>query len=145
MEIEDDSNVERDDDDVDSWETEESSISVLANATSSTSEGPLSFRSISVKSDDGGGSFWSLSRIEGFGCDTRRQLAATLDEFWEQLYDFHGQAIQVAKGKKIEVFWGWEYIHNSPLPCIKWMHVEKTIQGQYQLQLMIVMILYLKT
>ena len=57
MEIEDDSNVERDDDDVDSWETEESSISVLANATSSTSEGPLSFRSISVKSDDGGGSF----------------------------------------------------------------------------------------
>jgi ethylene-insensitive protein 2 len=57
VEIEDDSNVESNDDDVDSWKTEESSISILANAPSSTSEGPLSFRSINVKSDDGGGSF----------------------------------------------------------------------------------------
>lgn len=106
VEIEDDSNVERDDDDVDSWETEESSRAVLANAPSSTSEGPPSFRSISGKSDDGGCSFGSLSRIEGLGRAARRQLAATLDEFWGQLYDFHGQATQAAKAKKIDVLLG---------------------------------------
>jgi ethylene-insensitive protein 2 len=58
--VEIDSNVERDDDDVDSWETEESSRAVLANASSSTSEGPISLRSISGKSDDGGGSCYSF-------------------------------------------------------------------------------------
>jgi len=60
VEIEDDSNVERDEDDVDSWETEESSKAVLANAPSSTLEGPISFRSISGKNDDSGGSCYSL-------------------------------------------------------------------------------------
>ncbi|KAK2364125.1 metal transporter Nramp6 [Trifolium repens] len=106
VEIDDYSNAERDDDDVDSWETEESSKVVLANPPSSTSEGPPSFRSISGKSDDGGASFGSLSRIEGLGRAARRQLAAILDEFWGQLYDFHGQTTQEAKAKKIDVLLG---------------------------------------
>lgn len=106
VEIEDDSNAERDDDDGDSWEIEESSRAVLANAPSSTSEGPPSFKSISGKSDDGGGSFGSLSRLEGLGRAARRQLAAILDEFWGQLYDFHGQATQEAKAKKIDALLG---------------------------------------
>jgi ethylene-insensitive protein 2 len=106
VEIDDYSNAERDDDDGDSWETEESSKVVLANPPSSTSEGPPSFRSISGKSDDGGGSFGSLSRIEGLGRAARRQLAAILDEFWGQLYDFHGQTTQEAKAKKIDVLLG---------------------------------------
>jgi ethylene-insensitive protein 2 len=106
VEIDDYSNAERDDDDGDSWETEESSKVVLANPPSSTSEGPPSFRSISGKSDDGGASFGSLSRIEGLGRAARRQLAAILDEFWGQLYDFHGQTTQEAKAKKIDVLLG---------------------------------------
>lgn len=81
VEIEDDFNFERDYDDVDSWETEESSTTVLANSPSSTLEGPPSFRSISLKSDDGGGSFGSLSRIEGLGRAARSQLVVTLYDF----------------------------------------------------------------
>ncbi|CAL5194044.1 unnamed protein product [Lathyrus oleraceus] len=104
VEIEDDSNAERDDDDGESWETEESSRVVLPNAPSSTSEGPPSFRSISGKSDDGGGSFGSLSRIEGLGRAARRQLTLILDEFWGQFYDFHGNPSQTAK--KFDVLLG---------------------------------------
>ncbi|RHN48477.1 putative NRAMP family protein [Medicago truncatula] len=81
VEIKDDSNVERDDDDVDSWEIEKSSKSILTNAPSSTSEVPLSFTSISGKSDDGGDGFGSLSKIEGLRRAARRQLAATLYDF----------------------------------------------------------------
>lgn len=85
VEIKDDSNVERDDDDVDSWEIEKSSKSILTNAPSSTSEVPLSFTSISGKSDDGGDGFGSLSKIEDLRRAARRaarhQLAATLYDF----------------------------------------------------------------
>ncbi|CAI8614600.1 unnamed protein product [Vicia faba] len=106
VEIEEDSNAERDDDDGESWETEESSRVVLPNAQSSTSEGPPSFRSISGKSDDGGGSFGSLSRIEGLGRAGRRQLTLILGEFWGQLYDLHGVPSQTAK--KFDVLLGVE-------------------------------------
>ncbi|KAJ1395939.1 NRAMP family [Sesbania bispinosa] len=106
VEVEGDSNTERDDDDGDSWETEESSRVILASAPSSTSEGPASFRSISGKSDEGGSSFGSLSRKEGLGRAARRQLAAVLDEFWGQLYGFHGQTTEEAKAMKIDVLLG---------------------------------------
>ncbi|CAK8543855.1 unnamed protein product [Lathyrus sativus] len=118
VEIENDSNAERDDDDGELWETEESSRVVLPNAPSSTSEGPPSFRSISGKSDDGGSSFGSLSRIEGLGRAARRQLTAILDEFWGQLYDFHGNPSQTAKTKKFDVLLGME-VDSKPTPALQ--------------------------
>ncbi|KAL9331968.1 hypothetical protein ACSQ67_001578 [Phaseolus vulgaris] len=108
MEVEGDSNVERDDDDDDgdSWEAEEPSGLVLANVPSSTSDGPASFRSLNGKTDEGGNSFGSLSRIEGLGRAARRQLASVLDEFWGQLFDFHGHITQEAKANKIDLLLG---------------------------------------
>ncbi|KAH1216837.1 Ethylene-insensitive protein 2 [Glycine max] len=105
VEIEGDSNAERDDDDGDSWETEEIQ-KVVSLAPSSASDGPASFRSLSGKSDDGGNSIGSLSRLAGLGRGARRQLAAILDEFWGQLYGFHGQFTQEAKAKKLDVLLG---------------------------------------
>ncbi|KAF7818626.1 ethylene-insensitive protein 2-like [Senna tora] len=107
VEVETATNAERDDDDDgDSWETEESSKVVSASAQSSTLDGPASFRSLSGKSDDGGNSIGSLSRLAGLGRAARRQLATILDEFWKQLYDYHGQATQDAKAKKLDVLLG---------------------------------------
>ncbi|KAK7396573.1 hypothetical protein VNO78_17670 [Psophocarpus tetragonolobus] len=106
VEVEGESTAERDDDDGDSWEAEEPSRVVSASVPSSTSDGPASFRSLNGKSDEGGNSFGSLSRIEGLGRAARRQLAAVLDEFWGQLFDFHGQVIQEAKAKKIDLLLG---------------------------------------
>ncbi|OIV92357.1 hypothetical protein TanjilG_09955 [Lupinus angustifolius] len=105
VEVEGDSIVERDDD-VDSWETEKSSKVVSTCALSSTSDGPASFRSLNGKSDEGENSIGSLSRLGGLGRAGRRQLAAVLDEFWGQLYDFHGQATREAKAKKLDVLLG---------------------------------------
>ncbi|KAK7285049.1 hypothetical protein RJT34_19807 [Clitoria ternatea] len=106
MEVDGDSNTEKEDDDGDLWETEESSRVVSASVPSSTPDGPPSFRSLSGKSDEGGNSFGSLSRLEGLGRAARRQLAAVLDEFWGQLFDFHGQTTQQAKAKKIDLLLG---------------------------------------
>ncbi|KAJ1398442.1 NRAMP family [Sesbania bispinosa] len=106
IEVEGDSNPERDDDDGDSWETEETSKVVSASAPSSASDGPASFRSLNGKSDDGGNSIGSLSRLAGLGRGARRQLAAILDEFWGQLFDFHGQFTQEAKAKRLDVLLG---------------------------------------
>ncbi|KAK7355569.1 hypothetical protein VNO80_14829 [Phaseolus coccineus] len=105
LEVEGDSNAERDDDDGDLWETEEIS-KVVSLAPSSAPDGPASFRSLSGKSDDGGNSLGSLSRLAGLGRGARRQLAAILDEFWGQLYDFHGLFTQEAKAKKLDVLLG---------------------------------------
>ncbi|KAJ4971476.1 hypothetical protein NE237_004575 [Protea cynaroides] len=97
---------EKDDDEGDTWEPEESSKVVSGSGPSSTSEGPGSFRSLSGKSDEGGNGGASLSRLSGLGRAARRQLAAILDEFWGQLYDFHGQATQEAKAKKLDMLLG---------------------------------------
>lgn len=105
VEVEGDSNAERDEDDGDSWETEEAP-KVVPLAPSSASDGPPSFRSLSGKSDDGGNSIGSLSRLAGLGRGARRQLAAILDEFWGQLYDFHGHFTHDAKAKKLDVLLG---------------------------------------
>ncbi|GMI65817.1 ENHANCED RESPONSE TO ABA3, CYTOKININ RESISTANT 1, ORESARA 2, ETHYLENE INSENSITIVE 2, ORESARA 3 [Hibiscus trionum] len=74
--------------------------------SSLTPDGPPSFRSLSGKNDDGGSGTGSLSRLAGLGRAARRQLAAILDEFWGQLYDFHGQHTQEAKMKKLDVLLG---------------------------------------
>ncbi|XP_057983077.1 ethylene-insensitive protein 2.2 [Malania oleifera] len=93
------------DDEGDSWEPEEPSKGVPESGQSLPSEGLGSFRSLSGKSDDGGSGAGSLSRL-ALGRAARRQFAAVLDEFWGQLYDFHGQATQEAKAKKLDVLLG---------------------------------------
>ena len=103
--VEADLQAEKDEDEGDAWEAEELSKGVLGTP-STTSEGPGSFRSLSGKSDDGGNGSGSLSRLAGLGRAARRQLAAILDEFWGQLYDFHGQATQEARAKKLDVLFG---------------------------------------
>ncbi|KDP29130.1 hypothetical protein JCGZ_16519 [Jatropha curcas] len=103
VEIEGDLQIEKDDDEGDNWESEESSKMVPGSISSVTYDGPPSFRSLSGKSDEGGNGAGSLSRLAGLGRAARRQLAAVLDEFWGQLYDFHGQATQEAKNKKLDV------------------------------------------
>ncbi|KAF8396556.1 hypothetical protein HHK36_018180 [Tetracentron sinense] len=102
-----DSRTDKDDDEGDTWEAEESSRGIAESGPSTTSEGPGSFRSLSGKSDEGSGNGGgSLSRLSGLGRAARRQLAAILDEFWGQLYDFHGQATREAKAKKLDVLLG---------------------------------------
>ncbi|XP_043701585.1 ethylene-insensitive protein 2 isoform X2 [Telopea speciosissima] len=101
-----DMQTEKDDDEVDTWDLEESSKMVSGSAPTSNSEGPRSFRSLSGKSDEGGNGGASLSRLSGLGRAARRQLAVILDEFWGQLYDFHGQATQEAKAKKLDMLLG---------------------------------------
>ncbi|GMI71236.1 ENHANCED RESPONSE TO ABA3, CYTOKININ RESISTANT 1, ORESARA 2, ETHYLENE INSENSITIVE 2, ORESARA 3 [Hibiscus trionum] len=100
------------DDDGDIWEPEEPSKPPSGSMSSLTLDGPPSFRSLSGKSDDGGNGTGSLSRLAGLGRAARRQLAAILDEFWGQLYDFHGQPTPEAKVKKLDLLLG---IHSKPL------------------------------
>ncbi|GMY18558.1 ethylene-insensitive protein 2 [Fagus crenata] len=103
--IEGDLQTEKDDDEGDTWDPEESCKGVSGSTQSLTSEGPGSFRSLSGRGDEGGSGAGSLSRV-GLGRAARRQLAGVLDEFWGQLYDFHGQATQEAKAKKLDVLLG---------------------------------------
>ncbi|KAL6987392.1 Ethylene-insensitive protein 2 [Sarracenia purpurea var. burkii] len=91
-----------------SWEPEESFKGVSGGIPSLTSEGPGSYRSLGGKSDDSGSGAGSLSRLAGLGRAARRQLAAVLDEFWGQFFDFHGQATQEAKAKKLDLLLGIE-------------------------------------
>ncbi|KAF2312118.1 hypothetical protein GH714_028111 [Hevea brasiliensis] len=110
--IEGDLQPEKEDDEGDTWETVESSKVVPGSTTSLTSDGPPSFRSLSGKSDENGNGAGSLSRLAGLGRAARRQLAAYLDEFWGQLFDFHGQATQEAKNKKLDLL-----LADSKLAC----------------------------
>ncbi|XP_023517107.1 ethylene-insensitive protein 2-like isoform X1 [Cucurbita pepo subsp. pepo] len=97
---------EKDSYEVDNWEAEEPLKEISGCLPSSTSEGPGSFRSLSGKSEEGGNGTGSLSRLAGLGRAARRQLTAILDEFWGQLYDFHGVATQDAKDKKLDLLLG---------------------------------------
>ncbi|XP_039068316.1 ethylene-insensitive protein 2-like isoform X1 [Hibiscus syriacus] len=108
--IEGDLQIEKDDGD--SWEPEEPSKPPSGSITSLTPDGPPSFRSLSGKSDDGGNGRGSLSRLAGLGCAARRQLAAVLDEFWGQFYDYYGRPTQEAKVKKLDVLLG---VDSKPL------------------------------
>nr|ADR31357.1 ethylene insensitive [Dianthus caryophyllus] len=85
-------------DDRNAWEPGESSKGISEVDPSTASDGPGSFRSLS-----GGG---SLSRLSGLGRAARRQMASVLDEFWGQLYDFHGQITQEARSKKLDLLLG---------------------------------------
>ncbi|XP_011010448.1 PREDICTED: ethylene-insensitive protein 2-like [Populus euphratica] len=102
LDIEGELHTEKEDDEGDNWEPEDSSKGVPGSTLSLTSDGPGSFRSLSGKSDAGGNGAGSLSRLAGLGRAARRQLAAVLDEFWGQVYDFHGQITQEAKTKKLD-------------------------------------------
>ncbi|CAL5419919.1 unnamed protein product [Camellia sinensis] len=95
-------------DEGDIWEPEESFKGVSGVNPSLTSEGPGSYRSLSVKNEDIGpaSGAGSLSRLAGLGRAARRQFAAVLDEFWGQLFDLHGHATQEAKAKKLDVLLG---------------------------------------
>ncbi|XP_022767340.1 ethylene-insensitive protein 2-like isoform X2 [Durio zibethinus] len=110
--LEGDLQIEKDDDDGDALEPEEPSKPPSGSISSLTPDGPPSFRSLSGKSEDGGNGTGSLSRLAGLGRTARRQLAAILDEFWGQLYDFHGQPTQEAKVKKLDVLLG---VDSKPL------------------------------
>ncbi|KAK3008297.1 hypothetical protein RJ639_013117 [Escallonia herrerae] len=94
------------DDEGDAWEPEDSSKDASLGSPSPMSEGPGSYRSVSGKNDDLGSGAGSLSRLAGLGRAARRQLAVSLDEFWGQLFDFHGQATQEAKTKKLDALLG---------------------------------------
>ncbi|GMI65815.1 ENHANCED RESPONSE TO ABA3, CYTOKININ RESISTANT 1, ORESARA 2, ETHYLENE INSENSITIVE 2, ORESARA 3 [Hibiscus trionum] len=98
--------IEKHDDLGDALEPKEPSKPPSGSISSWTLDGPPSFKSLSGKNDDGGSGTGSLSRLAGLGRAARRQLAAILDEFWGQLYDFHGQHTQEAKMKKLDVLLG---------------------------------------
>lgn len=72
------------------------------------SEGPGSYRNLSLKTEESGSGAGSLSRLAGLGRAGRRQFAALLDEFWGQLFDFHGLATPEAKAKKLDLLLGIE-------------------------------------
>ncbi|KAK8711995.1 hypothetical protein V6N13_147249 [Hibiscus sabdariffa] len=95
--------IEKHEDFGDALESKEPSKPLSGSIPSLTPDGPPSFRSLGGKNDDGGSGTGSLSRLAGLGRAARRQLAAILDEFWGQLYDFHGQHTQEAKMKKLDV------------------------------------------
>ncbi|KAL6998224.1 Ethylene-insensitive protein 2 [Sarracenia purpurea var. burkii] len=92
------------DDEGDTWEEpEESSKGRSGDNPSLTSDGPGSYKNLSGKSEDFGSGAGSLLRLSGLGRAARRQLAAVLDEFWGQLFDFHGQATQESKARKLDM------------------------------------------
>ncbi|KAH9604820.1 hypothetical protein KSS87_013912 [Heliosperma pusillum] len=102
LRIESDLPMEKEDDEK-TWESEESCKDVSLFGSSTIQDGPGSFRSLSGKTDEGGASTGSLSRLSGLGRAARRQLAVVLDEFWGQLYDFHGNLTQDAKAKNLDM------------------------------------------
>ncbi|GAA0144145.1 secondary carrier transporter [Lithospermum erythrorhizon] len=88
---------------VHSWGPEE----VLKEVSeSSPADGPPSYRSLSGNGDEPGSGTGSLSRLAGLGRGARRQLTGILDDFWGQLFDFHGQPTQEARAKKLDVLLG---------------------------------------
>ncbi|KAL3642579.1 Ethylene-insensitive protein 2 [Castilleja foliolosa] len=105
LKIEGDAQSEKDEEG-DSWEPEESTKDVTESNQSLTSEGPGSFRNLKGKNDDVGSGTGSLSRLAGLGRAARRQLTGVLDEFWGQLFDFHGQPTNEARTRKLDVLLG---------------------------------------
>nr|XP_016480143.1 PREDICTED: ethylene-insensitive protein 2-like [Nicotiana tabacum]XP_016480144.1 PREDICTED: ethylene-insensitive protein 2-like [Nicotiana tabacum] len=103
------------DDEGDSWEPDKG---VSENSTQSViSDGPGSFKSLSGKEDTGSGT-GSLSRLAGLGRAARRQLTIVLDEFWGQLFDYHGAATPQAKSKKLDIILGLDSkVDPKPAPA----------------------------
>nr|XP_043631271.1 ethylene-insensitive protein 2-like [Erigeron canadensis]XP_043631272.1 ethylene-insensitive protein 2-like [Erigeron canadensis]XP_043631273.1 ethylene-insensitive protein 2-like [Erigeron canadensis] len=91
---------------IDTWQPEEPVKVVMETNHQLTPDGPPSFRSLGGKNDDVGSGAGSWSKLAGLGRAARRQLAAVLDEFWGQLFDFHGEATQEAKTRKLDKLLG---------------------------------------
>ncbi|KAH6835960.1 hypothetical protein C2S53_002335 [Perilla frutescens var. hirtella] len=105
LKIEGDVQIEKDYE-ADHWKPQESIKDVSESGQSLSSDGPGSFRSIGAKTDEVGSGAGSLSRIAGLGRAARRQLTSVLDEFWGQLFDYHGLVTHEAKAKKMDVLLG---------------------------------------
>ncbi|KAK4353293.1 hypothetical protein RND71_028811 [Anisodus tanguticus] len=109
-----------------SWEEpEEATKGVSENAQSFMSDGPGSYKSLSGKPDDTGSGTGSLSRLAGLGRAARRQLTEVLNEFWGQLFDYHGVATQEAKSKKLDIILGLDSKTN-PIPAPSSLKVESS-------------------
>ncbi|KAG9156141.1 hypothetical protein Leryth_015548 [Lithospermum erythrorhizon] len=89
-----------------SREREEGRKDESENSFSLSSDGPASFKSLHGISEETGSGTGSLSRLAGLGRAARRQMTLILDEFWGQLFDFHGQPTQEARAKKLDVLLG---------------------------------------
>ncbi|XP_060201541.1 ethylene-insensitive protein 2.2 [Lycium barbarum] len=118
--------MENDRDDGDSWEgPEEATKGVSENAQSFISDGPGSYKSLGGKTEDTGSGTGSLSRLAGLGRAARRQLTEVLNEFWGQLFDYHGAATQEAKFKKLDIILGLDSKMN-PKPSPSSLKVESS-------------------
>lgn len=80
--------------------------SVPQSEEQSLSDEQLSANSLQVKDFDSGNGSRSLSHLSGLGRSARKQLAAILDEFWGNLFDYHGKLTQDASTKKLDVLLG---------------------------------------
>nr|CAD1841568.1 unnamed protein product [Ananas comosus var. bracteatus] len=90
----------------DEAETLDSDKSLRGTFPTSTTDGPGSLTSVRESGSDGFNGSESLSKISGLGRAARRQFAAILDEFWGNLFDFHGKLTQDASMKKLDVLLG---------------------------------------
>lgn len=70
------------------------------------SESPKPVNIAKGTSKDGGNGSGSLSKLSGLGRAGRRQFATILDEFWGNLFDFHGKLTQDASSKRLDVLLG---------------------------------------
>lgn len=70
------------------------------------SESPKPVNVAKVVSKDGGNGSGSLSKLSGLGRAGRRQFATILDEFWGNLFDFHGKLTQDASSKRLNILLG---------------------------------------
>lgn len=89
----------------DTLEPEESPRGV-SPLPATTSKCPESSISVVDKGFDGGNGSGSLSKLSGLGRAARRQLTAILDEFWGNLFDFHGKLTQEANIKRLDILLG---------------------------------------
>ncbi|KAK6779558.1 hypothetical protein RDI58_021742 [Solanum bulbocastanum] len=118
--------ISNDRDDGDSWEEPEEAIKgVSENTQSFISDGPGSYKSLSGKLEDTGSGTGSLSRLAGLGRAARRQLTEALNEFWGQLFDYHGMATAEAKSKKLDIIFGLDSKMN-PKPAPASLKVESS-------------------
>ncbi|CAH9102700.1 unnamed protein product [Cuscuta epithymum] len=106
------------DDVMETWEPEEATTKEMPvnDNQSLTFDSPGSLKNASEKYDDLGSGTGSLSRLAGLGRAARRQLTTVLDEFWGQLFDFHGQVIPEAKSNKMDVLLGAADSKMDPKP-----------------------------
>ncbi|CAD6240619.1 unnamed protein product [Miscanthus lutarioriparius] len=92
----------KDKEDMHALESEKS----IVDSTPVSDDGPPSLTFSRGKGSDAGNGNGSLSRLSGLGRAARRQLAASLDEFWGHLFDYHGKLTQEASTKKFGILLG---------------------------------------